>query len=135
MATINSHYLGQLRTESTHIQSNNIITTDAPLDNNGLGQAFSPTDLVASALGSCMMTIMGIMANRENITLDSTSWEVTKIMQTSPRKIAEIQITFSIRSTGITEEQKNRLKNAALTCPVSLSLHPDIHQNITFNFI
>ena len=134
MATINSHYLGQLRTESTHIQSGNRITTDAPLDNNGLGQAFSPTDLVASALGSCMMTIMGIIANKENISLDNTTWEVTKIMQASPRKISEIQITFSIQATSLSDEQKNKLKNAALTCPVSLSLHPDIHQNITFNF-
>lgn len=129
-----TEYLGDLRTTATHLKSNNTIITDAPTDNNGKGEAFSPTDLVSSALSSCMMTLMGITANRENIDLTGLKANVTKIMGANPRKIAEIKIDFSIDSLKATDIQKEKLKRAALTCPVALSLSDSIKQTVTFNF-
>jgi uncharacterized OsmC-like protein len=134
MPTIKASYSGSLRTQATHIQSGNTIITDAPTDNQGRGEAFSPTDLVCSALNSCMMTLMGILANRENIDLTGLTSEVTKIMQNNPRKIQEIQITFNFPNLVATEEQKTKLKRAALTCPVALSLSPEVKQTVIFNF-
>ena len=127
-------YLGGLRTQSLHIQSGNVIVTDAPLDNNGKGEAFSPTDLLCSALCSCMMTLMGILANREGIELKGLSAEVVKIMASTPRKVAEIQITFTHPNLKITEVQKQKLINTAMTCPVALTLSDQVIQNINFNF-
>jgi putative redox protein len=134
MATIKSSYSGNLRTEMTHIQSGRNVITDAPLDNNGKGEAFSPTDLVAAALGSCMVTIMGIVGSREGEKLEGLSWEITKIMQSNPRKISEIIITFHWENPSKDKNTLQKLKNAALTCPVALSLDPAIKQTITFNF-
>ena len=134
MATISAHYTGALRTQSVHNKSGNTIITDAPLDNNGRGEAFSPTDLVCSALSSCMMTIMGILANREGVELSGLKSEVTKIMAENPRKIKEIQIVFSHSNLTATPVQKEKLKRAALTCPVALSLSDSLVQTITFNF-
>ncbi len=134
MATISAEYKGSLRTQSTHIQSGNTIITDAPTDNNGKGEAFSPTDLVCSALSSCMMTLMGILANREGIELTGLKSEVTKLMAQNPRKIQEIQIVFSHPKLMATPEQKEKLKRAALTCPVALSLSDSVTQTVTFNF-
>ena len=94
MATIKSTYKGDLRTAARHLASGNTIITDAPIDNNGKGEAFSPTDLVSAALGSCMMTIMGIVANRANIDIDGMDMEITKIMATEPRRIAEVCCTL-----------------------------------------
>ena len=128
------YYQGQLRTEDTHLKSGNKLITDAPPDNNGKGEAFSPTDLVCAALSSCMMTLMGMLAEREKIELTGLKSEITKIMAASPRKIAEIQITFSHPSLGVTDVQKQKLKNAALTCPVALSLSDSIKQTIEFNW-
>jgi uncharacterized OsmC-like protein len=108
--------------------------TDAPLDNNGKGEAFSPTDLVAAALGSCMVTIMGIVAEREGVSLEGLSWEVTKIMQSDPRKIQEIQVNFYWSGPTFNPALSQKLKNAARTCPVALSLDPSIVQTITFDF-
>jgi uncharacterized OsmC-like protein len=123
-----------LRTQATHVLSGNALLTDAPLDNNGKGEAFSPTDLVAAALGSCMVTIMGIVAEREALSLESLSWEITKIMQSDPRKIQEIQVNFNWSGVPISTEMSQKLKNAARTCPVALSLNPSIIQTITFDF-
>jgi uncharacterized OsmC-like protein len=123
-----------LRTQATHVLSGNALLTDAPLDNNGKGEAFSPTDLVAAALGSCMVTIMGIVAEREALSLESLSWEITKIMQSNPRKIQEIQVNFNWSGVPISTEMSQKLKNAARTCPVALSLDPSIIQTITFDF-
>jgi uncharacterized OsmC-like protein len=123
-----------LRTQATHVLSGNALLTDAPLDNNGKGEAFSPTDLVAAALGSCMVTIMGIVAEREALSLESLSWEITKIMQSYPRKIQEIQVNFNWSGVPISTEMSQKLKNAARTCPVALSLDPSIIQTITFDF-
>ena len=134
MTTIKSSYLGNLRTESTHVQSNTNLLTDAPLDNNGKGEAFSPTDLVASALGSCMITIMGIIAARDGFGLEGLTWEVTKIMQSSPRKIEEIKIDFFWDKPSNDPSVYQKLKNAARTCPVALSLDPSIKQTLNFNF-
>lgn len=126
-------YLGALRTQDTHLLSGNQIITDAPPDNNGKGEAFSPTDLVCAALSSCMMTIMGMMAEKEGIDLTGLSSEITKIMASNPRKIAEIQITFSHPDLKATDIQKQKLKNAAMTCPVALSLREGLKQSIKFN--
>lgn len=134
MTTIKSSYLGNLRTTSTHVASGNTLLTDAPVDNNGKGEAFSPTDLVASSLGSCMVTIMGIVAEREGESLEGLSWEVTKIMQSGPRKIKEIQISFIWENPSSDPVFIKKLKNAARTCPVALSLDSSILQTLSFNF-
>jgi uncharacterized OsmC-like protein len=134
MPTIKSSYLGNLRTESEHLQSGTKILSDAPVDNNGKGETFSPTDLVASALGSCMVTIMGIIADRDNISLEGLNWEVTKIMQANPRKIEEIKVDFIWENPVNDSVFIQKLKNAAKTCPVALSLDPAIKQTLNFNF-
>ncbi|WP_226390799.1 OsmC family protein [Penaeicola halotolerans] len=134
MATAKATYLGNLRTQATHIQSGTAIITDAPTDNNGKGEAFSPTDLVATALGSCMVTIMGIVAERDGIDMSGLSWEVTKVMSANPRKISKVTIHFTWPQPQASTEQLQKLKNAARTCPVALSLHPDLEQDIHFNF-
>jgi putative redox protein len=134
MVTIKGIYLGGLRTEVTHLKSGNKIITDAPPDNNGKGEAFSPTDLTCASLNSCMMTLMGILAEREGIDLTGLHSEIVKIMDSSPRKIAEVQITFTHNNLQATDVQKEKLKRAALTCPVALSLDPSLKQTVTFNF-
>lgn len=134
MPTIKSSYLGNLRTNSEHVQSGTTILTDAPVDNNGKGEKFSPTDLVSSALGSCMVTIMGIVAARDQLELDGLTWEVTKIMQSSPRKIQEIIVDFHWENPVTDQVLIKKLKTAARTCPVALSLDSSIKQTINFNF-
>ncbi|MCJ8166081.1 OsmC family protein [Pontibacter sp. E15-1] len=135
MATIKSSYSGGLRTSAQHLASGNTIITDAPLDNNGKGEAFSPTDLVSAALGSCMMTIMGIVANRADINIDGMDLEVTKIMSADPRRIAEVVLTFTMPAgVSYSEKEKAMLENAARTCPVALSLHPEVKQTISFRY-
>ena len=126
-------YLGDLRTTSTHVQSGTEILSDAPLDNNGKGEAFSPTDLVANALGSCMFTIMGIKARDMNVAIENSTASVTKIMQAEPRKISAIEIVFDMNYAP-DDKTKTILERAAMTCPVFLSLHPDIDKRITFNW-
>lgn len=126
-------YAGNLRTHCTHLKSGNTIVTDAPTDNNGKGEAFSPTDLVATALGSCMLTIMGIVALRHNIALEGTKAKVLKIMKDNPRVIKSIEITFIMTKNYLfSDKDKQILQNAAHTCPVALSLHSDIEKKITF---
>jgi len=134
MPTIKSSYLGGLRTHAIHVNSSTALLTDAPLDNNGKGEAFSPTDLVAAALGSCMVTIMALVAEREGLSLEELSWETTKIMHSSPRKIQEIQIDFHWSGVAIDPTIAQKLKHAARTCPVALSLDPALIQTINFNF-
>lgn len=132
MATV--EYQGGLRTQAVHLKSKKVVITDAPTDNNGKGEAFSPTDLVSAALSSCMMTIMGIVAERDGIDLKGLKSEVVKVMSTSPRKIAEIKINFTHPNLIATDDQKQKLKNAARTCPVALSLSTELKQTVTFNF-
>ena len=127
-------YNGDLRTECTHLKSGNSFVTDAPTDNNGLGQAFSPTDTVATGLASCMLTMMGIKANGLDVDLRSSTAEVTKYMSASPRRISKIEVTLSLPA-NISEENRKILQNTADTCPVHYSLHPDIEKEITYNWI
>ncbi|KQB37580.1 OsmC family protein [Flavobacterium aquidurense] len=126
-------YLGDLRTKSIHVQSGSEIISDAPLDNNGKGEAFSPTDTVANALASCMMTIMGIKARDLNVDFIGSTAEVTKIMNAEPRRIGAIEIAFEMKSDA-DEKSKTILERSAMTCPVFLSLSSEIEKKITFNW-
>lgn len=134
MVSMSGIYQGELRTEVTHLKSGNKIVTDAPPDNNGKGEAFSPTDLTCASLSSCMMTLMGMLAEREGIDLKGLKSEIVKIMTSNPRKIAEIQITFTHENLNCTDIQKEKLKRAAMTCPVALSLDENLKQTVVFNF-
>jgi uncharacterized OsmC-like protein len=133
MATSNITYVGDLRTVCIHLQSGTQILTDAPTDNHGKGEAFSPTDLVATALGSCMVSIMGIKSNDLNVDLKDSTVSITKIMQAEPRKIAKIEVILNM-SIETSEKNKTILERAAMTCPVLLSLHPDIEKDVVFNW-
>ncbi|MBC7743575.1 MAG: OsmC family protein [Flavobacterium sp.] len=134
MATIETNYLGDLRTEATHIQSGNKLITDAPLDNKGKGEAFSPSDLLAAALGSCMLTIMGITAREQGINIEATTCSIVKIMASDPRRVSEVQIKFNFPIANYSDKIQTILKRAAYNCPVAKSLHPDILQNVVFDF-
>jgi putative redox protein len=134
MVSMTGIYQGRLRTEVTHLRSGNTIITDAPPDNNGKGEAFSPTDLTCASLNSCMMTLMGMLAEREGIPLEGLKSEIVKVMASNPRKIAEIHISFYHENLNATDVQKEKLKRAALTCPVALSLPETVKQVVTFNF-
>ncbi len=124
-------YEGELSTQATHLQSGKTIYTDAPVDNQGKGDAFSPTDLVATSLASCMLTIMGIVARRDGILLEGAVAEVEKIMAKDPRRIGEIKIKFIFKHS-IEDKDRVKLERAARTCPVSGSLHQDLKENIDF---
>jgi hypothetical protein len=133
METIHTRYLGELRTEATHLQSGTVILTDAPTDNQGKGEAFSPTDLLAASLGSCLMTIMGIAGRTHGIDLEGTQLKITKIMAAQPRRVAEVKIIVEFpTSRSFTPKERSLLEHAARTCPVALSLHPDLVQSIEF---
>ena len=132
--TIKTKYLGELRTKSLHVKSQNLLITDAPLDNKGRGEAFSPTDLLATALATCMITIMGIVANNNGLNIDGVECDVTKVMSAVPRKVSEIVILFNLSSNSFDEKQKQMLRDAAYSCPVALSLHDDLKKTVTFNF-
>lgn len=135
MITSSVIYKGDLRTEATHLQSGNVILTDAPKDNHGKGEAFSPTDLVATALASCMISVMGIVSKKEGITtLDGATAEIIKVMFTEPRRIGEIHIAITFPKKDFTEKEKKIYEHAAHTCPVAKSLHPDLKQVVTFNW-
>lgn len=134
MITSKIIYKNNLRTEAQHIASGQKIITDAPLDNNGKGEAFSPTDLVATALASCMITIMAIAAEKNDIYLSETSASVKKIMGTNPRTISDVIIEITM-SKGLDLKDRKRLEKAALACPVHKSLHPDMNKEITFSYI
>ena len=131
MSKTNIVYQNNLRTESEHIASGEKIITDAPVDNNGKGEAFSPTDLVATALGSCMITIMAISANKYDIDVTGTNASVKKIMESDPRRISKISIDINMNK-NIEEKDRKRLERAALACPVHKSLHPDLEKKIRF---
>ena len=133
MATSNITYVGDLRTVCIHLQSGTQILTDAPTDNHGKGEAFSPTDLVATALGSCMVSIMGIKSKDLNVDLKDSTVSITKIMQAEPRKIAKIEVILNM-AIETSEKNKTILERAAMTCPVLLSLHPDIEKDVIFNW-
>ena len=134
METLKIKYVGDLRTEALHIASGANLITDAPLDNHGRGEAFSPTDLLCSALGSCMLTIMGIAANAHQFELKGAEVKVTKIMASQPRRVGEIIVDFHFPDLSFSDKQLKILEQAAYTCPVYLSLHPEIIKTIRFNF-
>jgi putative redox protein len=132
-ATVETTYLGGLRTEATHVQSGTKIITDAPVDNQGKGEAFSPTDLLAASLASCMLTIMGITGRNHGIDIDNAQCSTTKIMAADPRRVAEIVISFRFPKQ-YTEKEQKILERAALTCPVYYSLHADLKKTVDFGW-
>lgn len=134
MDTAHIKYLGNLRTEAIHLQSGNKIITDAPVDNQGKGEAFSPTDMLATALGTCMLTIMGISANAHGFDLIGTEVKIKKVMQNDPRRIGEIKIDFNFPANNYSDKEIRLIKHAAKSCPVAHSLHPDLKQSVNFNF-
>lgn len=133
MATSKVTYQGNLRTSNEHLKSGATFITDAPIDNNGKGAAFSPTDTVATGLANCMLTIMAIKARDLEVNLEGAIAEVTKTMAANPRRISHIKILFELPE-GVSEKKRTILQNAANTCPVHHSLHPDIKKDITFNW-
>ncbi len=133
MSTAKVTYLGNLRTENEHLKSGSTFITDAPTDNNGKGEAFSPTDTVATGLANCMITVMGIKAHDMQVNMDGTTALVTKTMAADPRRISKIEVVLNFPS-GIDEKARKILENTGRTCPVLYSLHPDIEKVITFNW-
>ena len=133
MATSIVYYSSELRTESTHLQSGETYITDAPIDNEGQGEAFSPTDIIATGLANCMLTIMGIVAKRKSLDIEGTKAEVTKIMGTEPRRISEIKIDFFFPKS-YDKNSKQLLQTAAINCPVAKSLANDLTQTINFHY-
>ncbi len=127
-------YTGELRTTCQHVRSGNEFITDAPIDNNGLGQAFSPTDTVATGLASCMLTVMGIKARGIGVDLSGSTANVTKHMASDPRRISKIEVDFELPAL-VSEKNKAILERTANTCPVHYSLHPEIEKIVTFNWI
>jgi uncharacterized OsmC-like protein len=131
METVKTTYLGNLRTEAVHLQSGSVLTTDAPTDNQGKGEFFSPSDLLATALGSCMLTIMGIAARTHNFNIDGTTVKTTKIMGTNPRRVAEVVIELTFPHNNYSDKERKLLELSAKQCPVAQSLHPDLKQSVT----
>ena len=135
MPTIETIYMGELRTEATHLQSGTKLVTDAPVDNQGKGESFSPTDLVATALGSCLITIMGIAARTHQFDIDGARLIITKIMsKEAPRRIAEIVIDLKLPKGDYTEPQKKIIDHSIKFCPIALSLHPDVLQTVNISY-
>ncbi len=126
-------YLGDLRTENLHVKSGNTYVTDAPTDNNGKGQAFSPTDTVATGLANCMLTVMGIKARQMKVDLKGTTAEVTKTMASDPRRIAKVEVVINLPISA-DDKTKKILEHTARTCPVIYSLHDDIQKVVSFNW-
>ena len=135
MATSTINYTGNLRMKARHELSGTNLLTDAPIDNQGKGEAFSPTDLLATSLGCCMMTIIGIAAREHQFNVDGTSIEVTKVMLSDPRRVGEVKVEFTFPKHDYTEKEKKIIEAAARTCPVALSLHPDLKQTLIFHYL
>ncbi len=135
MTTIKTEYLGDLRTRATHVRSGNAMITDAPVDNQGKGEAFSPSDLLVTALASCMLTIMGIVAKQHNINIDGVRAETIKIMAANPRRVSRVEIEMNFPADqSYSENERLVLEKAAKTCPVIESLHPDMEKELRFNW-
>jgi putative redox protein len=136
MSTSKIHYLGGLSTEATHLKSGKVIDTDAPVDNNGKGEAFSPTDLTATSLGACAMTVMSIAAEKAGHEFKGSEVSVTKVMSSeAPRRISKVVVEFQMQSSpALSDEEKARYERVGRTCPVALSLHPDIEQDLIFHW-
>ncbi|MFA5011814.1 MAG: OsmC family protein [Ignavibacteria bacterium] len=127
-------YLGNLRTEMTHVKSGQVVVTDAPFDNNGKGEAFSPTDLMSSSLCACMITIMGIAAQNHGFSIDGATAEITKIMSSEPRKVAGIHIEIKFPANNYSDKEKKIIEHITKTCPVALSLHESVSQEVKLTY-
>jgi putative redox protein len=134
METVKIIYLGDMRTEATHVKSGNKLITDAPVDNLGKGEFFSPTDLLATALATCAMTIIGQAAHSHSFSVEGTKIHVTKIMEQNPRRVGEVVIIFDFPPVAYSEKEKQIIRHSAATCPVLLSVHPDLKKTFIFNF-
>lgn len=134
MNTAYVKYIGDLQTEITHLKSNSVVTSDAPLDNNGKGSTFSPTDMTAVSLASCMITVIAIHCDKNNIPFTKAEAHVTKKMASNPRRIDEIHIELDLQSNEFPENYEDTIKRIAKTCPVANSLHPGIKQVVVFKF-
>lgn len=134
MNTASFKYLGGLRTEATHLKSESVIVTDAPTDNHGKGEAFSPTDLVAAALVTCMITVMGIKAEKHGFEMGEVTGATKKVMADAPRRVAQITVDITFKGHRLSSTDKNILEQTALSCPVAHSLHPDITQLVQFHY-
>ncbi len=134
MDTAKVIYLGGLRTEATHLRSGEVIITDAPPDNKGRGEAFSPTDLLSTSLACCMMTLMGIAAQEKGIPLGGLEARVVKHMAAAPRRVARIEVHLTLNGEGLGERERAILENAARTCPVAMSLRADLEQELHFSY-
>ena len=134
MATITTVYEGNLRTRATHNQSGNTLITDAPTDNHGKGEAFSPTDLFATSLGSCMLTIIGLAANTHGFSIDGTRVETQKVMGSDPRRVAELVVDLYFPANNYSDREKRMIEAAAASCPVAQSLHPETKKTVTFHY-
>lgn len=127
-------YTGDLRCECIHLQSSESIITDAPIDNEGKGEAFSPTDTVATGLASCMLTVMAIKARDLNVAMEGTTAKVKKVMASNPRRISEVHVELDVKG-GADQRTRLILERVGMTCPVYLSLHPDMVKKIKFNWV
>jgi uncharacterized OsmC-like protein len=134
MKTSSIIYLGELRTEAVHTLSKNKLTTDAPPDNQGKGEFFSPTDLLATSLGTCMLTIMGIAARTHGFDIDGTKVGITKVMGTNPRRVVEVIVELTFPHNNYSPKERKLLELSAKECPVANSLHPDLKQTVKFEF-
>jgi uncharacterized OsmC-like protein len=132
--TIRTTYLGQLRTEAVHVQSGNKLITDAPTDNHGKGETFSPTDLLATSLASCILTIMGIKAEAAGFSIDGATAKSWKLMSENPRRVAEVKIEFDFSTCTLSDENKELLKSLVKVSPVPLSLHDNTKQTVSIKF-
>lgn len=134
METATVRYLGDLRCEARHTRSGQIIVTDAPPDNKGRGEAFSPTDLMSTSLAVCMITVMGIAAREKNIPFNHVTARVVKHMHPAPRRVAAVEVHLEMDGEGLGERERAILEHTAHTCPVALSLHPELEQRISFTY-
>lgn len=132
--TIRTTYTGQLRTEAIHIRSGNKLITDAPVDNQGKGETFSPTDLLATSLASCIFTIMGIKAEAAGFSIEGATAKTWKIMSENPRRVAEVKIEYDFTMCDLTDKQKKILEGLVKVSPVPLSLHPETKQTVSIKF-
>jgi uncharacterized OsmC-like protein len=127
--------MGELSTDAEHASSGTVIRTDAPKDNQGLGRTYSPTDLLATALGSCMLTIMGIRAKTADIDISGTTAKITKIMADQPRRVSQILVDIAVKDRSLTNKDKSALEHAALHCPVAKSLSEHLIQTVSFSYV
>lgn len=134
MKTVAIVYKGDLRTEAEHLRSGTKILTDAPVDNQGKGEAFSPTDLVATALVTCMLSIMGIKARDKGWSIEGSTGTVLKVMASNPRRISELHVELTMQHEALDDKDRSLLEKAAMTCPVFESIHPDIEVSMAFNW-